>query len=135
MANEIAEKWLADSARTASARDYDAHMNLISKKVSLTGVPGFEVIDYDAWAAQCKHEFENNLIRSVRYDGLRMVAETPKRIMFRTFETVEASDGTVNAQGIEVLIEEEEDGQWRLMQERILGEDETEHFGLIPQQH
>jgi hypothetical protein len=135
MAIKIAEKWLADSARTASAHDYAAHMNLISKKVALTGIPGYEVIDYDSWAAQCKDEFENKLIKSVRYDGLRMVAESPKRIMFRTFETVEATDGKINAQGIEIVIDEEEDGQWRLVQERVLSDDEAGHHNLIPKKH
>lgn len=135
MPNEIAEKWLADSARTATAHDHAAHMNLISKKVALTGIPGFEEIDYDSWSAQCKEEFENKLIKSVQYEGLQMIAETPRRIVFRTFETVEANDGKVNAQGIEAMIEEEEDGQWRLVQERVLPEEVSRHHGLMPKQH
>jgi ketosteroid isomerase-like protein len=51
--------------------------------------------------------------------------------MFKTFETVEGSDGTINAQGIEVLLEQEDDGQWRLVHERVLPADEAEHDRLL----
>ncbi|NOZ09604.1 MAG: hypothetical protein GXP09_00945 [Gammaproteobacteria bacterium] len=131
MPNDIAQQWLQSSARTAKHMDLDAHMNLISKRVSLTGVPGFESIGYDDWAAQCRHEFENGLIKDVRYDGFKPLGKTPNRIMFKTCETVEAKDGTVTAQGIEVLLEQEEDGVWRLLQERVLPEDEARHDKLI----
>jgi len=68
----------------------------------------------------------------VRYDGFKLVAETATRIMFKTFETVEATDGTVNAQGVEMLLDKEEDGKWRLVQERILPPDESAHDQLVP---
>ena len=123
--------WLADVANTANEKNYTQHMGLISKRVSLQGVPGFDNIDYDAWAAQCKHEFENNLIRSVRYDGFKLRTETENNIMFKTFETVYGTDGTSNAQGVEMLIEKEEDGQWCLKQERVLPDDESIHDGLL----
>ena len=132
MSEVIAQQWLTDAATTATNKDFAAHMNLISKRVSLTGVPGFESIGYDDWAAQCQHEFENNELKSVRYEGLKLAASTDARVMFKTFETVEATDGTVNAQGIEVLLEKEDDGQWRLVQERVLPDDETTFHKLMP---
>lgn len=131
MSEKIAQQWLADISSTLNAKNYSAHMDLISKRVSLQGVPGFDNIDYDAWATQCKHEFENNLVKSVRYDGFKLVAETGSRVMFKTFETVEATDGTVNAQGVEMLLEMEEDGKWRLTQERVLPPDEAAYDGLL----
>ena len=128
----IAEQWLLDAVRTANAKEHDAHMDLISKRISLQGVPGFESIGYDDWSRQTQHEFENNLLKSVRYDGFKLVAETTTRVMFKTYETVEATDGTVNAQGVEMLLEKEEDGKWRLVQERILPPDESAHDQLVP---
>lgn len=133
MPEEIARNWLQQSADSANALDLDRHMSLISKKISLTGLPGFAEIGYDDWAAQCKHEFDNKLLQHVSYAGLRMVVDTPKRIMFRTFETVAGSDGTVNAQGVEMLIEQEADGEWRLVQERVMAADETAFFKLAPE--
>lgn len=132
MSKEIAEQWLKEIVDTVSARDYQSHMALISKRVSLHGMPGFETIGYDDWFKQCQHEFENGIIKSIHYDGFKLVAATEERIMFKTFETVTATDGTVNPQGVEILLEKEADGKWRMVQERILPEDETAHDQLLP---
>jgi len=119
-------EFLAEMAETANKLDLDAHMNLISKEVSVYGVPGFEVITYDDWFKQCEYEFTNKLLKGVSYQGLNVLAETPERIMFKSVETVEGSDGSSNTSGIEFIIQKEEDGQWRVSQERILPEDELE---------
>lgn len=131
MTESIARQWLDNASTTAAKKDHVAHMNLISKKVSLQGVPGFENIGYEDWAAQTRHEFENNILKSVHYKGFKLLTTTFSHIMFKTFETVEANDGSINAQGVEMLLEKEDDGQWRLVQERILPADEAEHDGLI----
>lgn len=110
MSEDIAKQWLHDAASTANNSDFTDHMNLISKKVSLQGVPGFENIGYDNWATQCQHEFENNILKQVKYDGFKLISTTSSHVMFKTFETVEANDGTINAQGIELLLEKEDDG-------------------------
>ena len=132
MSEQIARQWLHAAAESANQKDHAAHMALISRRVSLHGVPGYEHLDYDDWSAQTAHEFSNNLLKSVRYEGFKLITATEKNIMFKTFETVEGTDGTVNAQGIELLLEKEDDGQWRLIQERILPDDETAHDGLLP---
>lgn len=133
MSKEIAEQWLRELADTANAKNFAAHMALISRRISLHGVPGFETIGYDDWSKQCQHEFKNNVLKSVTYAGFKPVAETDRAVMFKTFESVQASDGTVNAQGIEILIEKEDDGKWRMVQQRILLDDETAHDQLLPQ--
>ena len=132
MSKQIAQQWLQAAASTAASKDLQAHMDLISQRVSLTGIPGYDSIGYDGWFAQCKHEFENNILKSVHYEGLKLIAETESKIMFKTYETVEATDGKVNAQGIEILLEKENDNKWRLAQERALPDDETAHDNLIP---
>ena len=60
-----------------------------------------------------------------------MVAQSPGRVMFKTLETIEASDGTCNSNGIEIIIPKEDDGKWRVLQERILPEEEATHDGSI----
>lgn len=129
MESKIAEDWLVALARTANARDYAAHMDLISKEVKVYGVPGFEVIDYNDWAKQCKHEFEAGLLKRVAYEGLKVRTMTPGSVMFKVKETVEGSDGTVNAQGVEIVIRKETDGKWRVVQERMLSAEELEFDG------
>jgi len=76
-------------------------------------------------------QFENNIIKRVSYGDIKMISSTAAHVMFKTFETVESVDGSVNSQGIEVLLEKEGDGQWRLIQERILPIAETKHDGLL----
>lgn len=121
-----AQEFLNQMALTANALDLNDHMNLISKDVSVYGVPGFEVIGYDDWFNQCTHEFENKLLKQVSYQGLNILAQTSDRIMFKSIETVEGSDGETNISGIEFIIQVEDDGQWRVHQERVLPDDELE---------
>lgn len=113
-------------ALTANAGAYTSHMNLISKQVSVYGVPGFDVIGYDDWARQCQYEFDEGLLKRVSYEGLLLVTVTPGNVLFKTTETVEGNDGSVNCQGVEILIRKEADGKWRVLQERILAEDEMD---------
>jgi hypothetical protein len=121
-----AQEFLDQMAATANAFNLELHMNLISKQVSVFGVPGFEVIGYQDWYNQCEHEFKNKLLKKVSYRGLNILAETPDRIMFKSVETVEGSDGSINSNGIEFIITKEKDDNWRVSQERILPEDELE---------
>ena len=130
MNTDIAKQWLNASAQTATAKDFDAHMNLISKHVQLFGVPGFEVIDYNHWARQCRHEFAQGLLHKVSYKGLKMITETQTRIMFKTVETLESSDGSTHINGLEVILKKERDNVWRLTQQRILSSEEMAHDGL-----
>ena len=131
MSKKIAQLWLEESTRSANALDLKAHMNLISKRVALTGVPGFDNIAYAGWHAQCEHEFSTKQLKCVTYQGFKLMVETESRVMFKTHETVEGVDGKINAQGVEMLLEKEADGVWRLIQERVLPAEETAHDKLI----
>jgi len=119
------------SAKTATARDFDAHFNLISKKVRVTGVPGFESIGYKDWAGASEQDFKDGVLESVTYDGLKMSAHNDTQIMFKTLEIIQVNDGSKKTQGIEVLIELEKDGVWRVIQERVMTDDESKHVGLL----
>ena len=105
MSEAIAQQWLQAAASTANNKDHTAHMALISKKVRLQGIPGYENIGYEDWAAQTKHEFEQNILKAVHYTGFKLVTATDSHILFKTFETVEANDGFIKAQGVERLLE------------------------------
>ena len=122
-----AQEFLDRMAATANKLDPGAHMNMVSKDVGVFGVPGFDVIGYDDWFNHCKHEFENRLLKQVSYKGLNVLAETPEKIMFKSLETVEGEDGTVNTSGIEFIIQKEQDGVWRVSHERVLPDDELEN--------
>lgn len=132
MGEDVINQWLDEVSRTVAAHDHAAHMALISRDVSLLGVPGYDNIGFEDWSRQCEYEFANGLIQRVDYGKARIRVVTDKRIMFMTHEVVTANNGDVNAQGIECLLEKEDDGRWRLVQERILPEEETRKFDLEP---
>lgn len=127
MDSRNAKEMLEALARTANAHDFAAHMDLISPAVNVYGVPGFEVIGYDDWARQCRHEFEQGPLKQVSYQGLHVVSMTPGKVLFKTTETVQGTDGTVNRHGVEILIRKEADARWRVTQERILPAEEMEY--------
>lgn len=105
-------------------------MDLVAKRVQVVGEPGFEGIDYVDWVRQSSHEFGNRLLEGVDYGGFKLLVHTDARIILKTCEPVTGTGGTVNAQGIEVLLELEDDGKWRVTQERI-PPNEVEHDGLL----
>jgi hypothetical protein len=45
--------------------------------------------------------------------------------MFSVFEAVVGSDGALNEQIVEMTLEKEDDGVWRLVQERVLIENDA----------
>ncbi|MFN2349759.1 MAG: hypothetical protein ABR558_09360 [Thioalkalivibrio sp.] len=130
-AREIALQWIDAVERTARALDHPAHMDLVSKRVRVLGIPGFEAIGYEDWSRQCEHEFKDGVLKDVSYTGLRMRAATDKQIMFQTVERVEATDGTVVRRGLEVVLDKEPDGKWRVLQQRIMPDHEAMHYGLL----
>ena len=127
----IAREWMDASAFTATKRDFVGHFALISKKVRVTGMPGFESISYDDWARASKKDFEDKVLESVSYEGLKMSAHNDKQIMFKTLESIQVNDGTKKTHGVEILLQLEEDAVWRVIQERIMTSDEIRHVGLI----
>ena len=127
----IAQEWLDASARAATDNDFEGHFKLISKKVRITGVPGYDSISYDDWARQSEQEFKQKLIKKVSYNGLKMTAFNDSQIMFKTMESVFANDGTKKTHGVEIVLSKEEDEVWRVIQERVMTHDECKHVGLI----
>ena len=124
-AQQIAEQWLNESADTASQKNLAAHMGMISKRISVEGVPGFDNINYDIWYKQCQHQFANAMIKSIAYKGVNLVNAEDKQIVFTVFERVIGTDGTLNEQVVEMQLEMEVDNVWRLAKERVLIENDA----------
>ena len=99
-------------------------MNLISKKVEVFGVPGFESISYDDWFRQCEKEFKEKLIKEVGYENIEIIDSNESVIMFKTTERIAATDNKKNTSNVVIVITREDDGEWRVTQERILTADE-----------
>ncbi len=110
-------------AKSASQHDFEKYMSLISKEVGVFGVPGFESISYDDWFRQCENEFNEKLVNAVSYENIDIINSTESVIMFKTIEHIEAKDKTKNATNVVIAITREDDGKWRVTQERILPTD------------
>lgn len=128
MTENIAKKWLADLVSTAQQHDHRAYMNLISKNVSAVAVPAFENLGYENWSKQTEHEFKQGVIADVSYRRLKLRAVTNTRILFVNHETIITDDGSINAQGIECLLEKKGDTQWRLVQQHVLSNEKTRQY-------
>ncbi|MEE9339363.1 MAG: hypothetical protein V3U87_14910, partial [Methylococcaceae bacterium] len=76
-------------------------------------------------------DFKEGLITGVSYDGLKLTATNENQIMFKTVETIFVNDGTKKTHGVEILLTQEEDGIWRVTQERVLTDGESIHDGLM----
>ncbi len=124
-AEQIAEQWLTDSAETATQKDLSAHMGMISKRISVQGVPGFDNLNYDIWYEQCKTQFEQSMIKSIAYKGFNLLSSTDAQILFTVYETVVGTDGTLNEQIVEMTLEKEDDDIWRLVKERMILENDA----------
>lgn len=118
----FAKDFLTRYAQTASARDLDAHMAMISRKVMVHGVPGFDIITYDDWFQQCAHEFKAGTLVEIGFEGLDMKVETETLIAFETTESIIDADGCESTMQLEMFVEKEPDGEWRLVQERIIAQ-------------
>lgn len=125
--NKIIESFLNAMAVTATEHQFEKHMSLISKKVEVYGVPGFEKIGYDDWSRQCEKEFKEKLIKQVRYQDIYTIKASDSVIMFNAIELIETTENIKKATTIEIVIslehdenENKQEGCWRVTQERIL---------------
>ncbi len=122
-----AQQFLDAMMSTANAFDLETQMNLISKEVGVFGIPDFEAMGYQDWCNLCEPEFSSKRLKRVSYQGMNIISETPDKIMFKPIETVAGTDGTTNTSGVEFIVQQEDDGQWRVSQERLLPENELEN--------
>jgi hypothetical protein len=129
-AEQIALNWMDACCKTIQQYDHAAHMNLISRDVKVFGIPEYDLIEYDDWFSQCEYEFNEKLIERASYEGLKIRQSNDQQIMFLTNETVSATDGTSDTHSIEVVLTMEEDGNWRVTQERLLSDEEAKHLGI-----
>ena len=115
----LVQNWLDKLAQTASHGNVDAHLELISQNINIVDTNGEEPLEYKDWAEKCRQRFQANHPMRVSYRDMRIKTMTPARVKFVATETVEQSD-TVNKRGMEFIIQREDDGRWRAVQERIL---------------
>lgn len=107
---------MTDSVRNA---DLDAHMQLVSKRVKVYGVPSKDVIDYRDWETRRRYEFSHGEILALNYQKIRLISSTLRRIRFSTNETTVAKNGKMLLLNKNIILEREDDDVWRVVEENV----------------
>lgn len=100
-------------------QDLDAHMGLVSKKVLIYGIPNHESLGYYDWERRRRNEFYKNLLASLTYSDLSIKTISLRRLGFQITEIMQAISGQAVHIDKEIILEQEADKQWRVVEETI----------------
>jgi len=117
--SKVIYKWQEAMSSTIGERNLPAHMELISKKVEVFGNPSKEHINYAGWYKRRKNEFENQTVICVSYANTQIRTITLRRIIFNVNESIVGIDGRIITLNQDVVLEREDDEQWRLVEQNI----------------
>ncbi len=132
---DIVDGWAMASCETLERLDVEAHMDLISKDVKVYGLADKEYVDYNFWREQVKEQFSQGMVKSVRYYLHAVRADSDSLILFTAIEYLTDATGKEHESPLEVALAKEEDGVWRVIQEKVLTEDQAQTAGLLAVLH
>jgi hypothetical protein len=115
----IIEAWTFQIAETVKQRDIDAHMQLVSAKVQVYGMPSKAVILYNEWRERREVEFKTGELQSVSYAIQRIITSMPRRITFSVWENLLNNRRKVIILDKTIILEKEQDNIWRVVEESI----------------
>ena len=119
MSQELIVNWLNRMSESVQKQDLDAHMGLVSKKVLVYGIPNKGSLDYDDWLRRRRNEFYQNLLASLSYKNLNIKTISLRRLGFQITEIMQAISGQSVHIDKEVILEQEADSEWRVVEETI----------------
>jgi len=111
--------WCLDISQSIKQRDLDRHLQLVSKKVKVYGMPSKGVIDYKEWCARRKYEFKNESVMALNYRDIKLIGSTAKRLRFTASETMLGKDGKMVILDKHFILEFEDDSHWRVVEENV----------------
>ena len=112
--------WCNRVSRSITRRDIKEHMQHVSEKVRVYGVPGYNELRFFDWEKRRSHEFRHNLIETLTYKLNRIRTSTPARINFHAEETMQAVSGKVIILDKEITLELNPQLQlWQVVEENI----------------
>ena len=119
MSQELILSWLDRISDSVQKRDLDAHMGLVSKKVLVYGIPEQESLGYYDWKRRRRNEFNNNRLASLTYSNLNIKTISLRRLGFQVTEIMQATTGQSVQIDKEIILEQEKDKEWRVVDENI----------------
>ena len=112
-------KWLSNITETIKTKDLKKHMDLVSENVVIYGMPSGKTLNYADWHNRRKSEFNRNLIKSIDYHNLKIKTFGLRRLIFDIEEIMDGSNGDLAIINKQVVLEEEQDNIWRVVEETI----------------
>ncbi len=120
MSQELILNWLNRVSESVKKRDLDAHMALVSKKVQVYGIPNREfALGYRDWYLRRRNEFNNDRLASLSYKTLNIKTISLRRLGFQITEIMQATNGLQIEIDKDIMLEQEDDNQWRVVEETI----------------
>ena len=119
MSQELIRNWLNSMSDSVKNRDLESHMELVSKQVQVYGVPNQGVLGYKDWYRRRRNEFKNNRLASLSYKNLSIRTITLRRLGFSITEFMQATNGQQIKIDKDIMLEQEQDKQWRVVEETI----------------
>ena len=113
------QKWLSNITETIEAKDLKAHMELVSENVAVYGMPSGKVLNYADWRARRQSEFKRNLLSGITYRNMKVKTFGLRRLIFDIEEIMDGSNGDMAIINKQVVLEEEQDNKWRVVEETI----------------
>lgn len=119
MAQHIAEDWLKAISDSVKNQNINEHMRLVSRHVQVYGIPGIDMLNYQQWLYRRHNEFLRNRLFSLQYRIIRIKNDQQRRLGFEVEEQMMATEGKAYIIHKDILLEREEDGNWRVVEEKI----------------
>ena len=113
------QKWLSNITETIKTKDIKKHMELVSKNVAVYGLPNGKTLNYADWKKRRQSEFKRGLIKNIKYDKLSIKNFGLRRLTFKIEEVTDSSNNALLLVNKEIILEQEQDNQWRVVEETI----------------
>ncbi len=113
------QKWLDEMQHSVKEQDLDRHMALVSKRVQIYGLPRKDTLDYQQWYERRQNEFQTSRLIGLQHGTIRIKTIGLLRIAFNVDQTLISRQGLVYIINKDIMLEKEEDGVWRVIEETI----------------
>lgn len=113
------QKWLSNITETVKAKDLQKHMDLVSENVVIYGMPGGNTLNYADWYNRRKSEFNRSILKDLTYNNLKIKNFGLRRLIFNIEEIMDGNNGDMAIINKQVILEQEQDEQWRVVEETI----------------
>ncbi len=119
LAEQTIHAWCIDLSKSIKQQDIEKHMQLVSQRVQVYGMPTKDTINYRQWKSRRKNEFANDTLLAINFREMRLISSTPKRLRFNTQETMLGNNGKMVLLDKNITLEFEDDHSWRVIEEKV----------------